>query len=320
MYLIIGSGPTGISTAYHLHKKRRPFILLDRESQIGGLCKSFILKEMPFDYGVHYYMQKTRYVFDLLKKHGLGIGSFCSKTYFRGEYKFTSGKSGYPREGAFDHLLKSMLKSCHVTPVLGDVVKIDACKKIISTKEGKCFPYRKLISTMPLDCLLQSLSGIGQKFMKVLPALKSKGLGIASFLFKMSFGDSVQYIQNNDSALPFRKLEIRNNISPFLKRFNFTGIQAEVDHTLYKSPSILEKVYEGLVTMNLVNPGTEILAQDYRILENVYPFCHRKDVNPVLNFLESQDIFSIGHLGAWRYLTFDDAIMEGKKVVDRLLS
>lgn len=68
MNIIIGAGPTGISTAYHLKKANKPFLIIEKEKQIGGLCRSFELGGTIFDYGDHiFYTQENIYVKNLIK-------------------------------------------------------------------------------------------------------------------------------------------------------------------------------------------------------------------------------------------------------------
>lgn len=50
MIVIIGAGPAGLATALHL---RRPATLVEREAEVGGLCRSFELAGATFDLGGH---------------------------------------------------------------------------------------------------------------------------------------------------------------------------------------------------------------------------------------------------------------------------
>lgn len=55
MVIIIGAGPAGLSAAYHLD---RPYVLLEKERAIGGLCRSFELGGATFDQGGHAFFTK----------------------------------------------------------------------------------------------------------------------------------------------------------------------------------------------------------------------------------------------------------------------
>jgi protoporphyrinogen oxidase len=48
--IIIGAGPTGLSAAYHLSESR---LVLESTDRVGGLCRSFQMKDVVFDIGGH---------------------------------------------------------------------------------------------------------------------------------------------------------------------------------------------------------------------------------------------------------------------------
>lgn len=55
--LILGAGPAGLASAYQLLKSNKKYevIILEKEKQIGGLCKTIPFKKNYVDYGVHFY-------------------------------------------------------------------------------------------------------------------------------------------------------------------------------------------------------------------------------------------------------------------------
>ncbi len=48
--VVIGAGPTGLSAAYHLGTDA---LLLERESTVGGWCRSIVDKGFTFDFAGH---------------------------------------------------------------------------------------------------------------------------------------------------------------------------------------------------------------------------------------------------------------------------
>ena len=54
--LILGAGPAGLTAAYELlNNGEYNVIILEKENQIGGLCKTIKFKNTLIDYGVHFY-------------------------------------------------------------------------------------------------------------------------------------------------------------------------------------------------------------------------------------------------------------------------
>lgn len=55
--LILGAGPAGLGAAYKLLKDNNNYevIILEKEKEIGGLCKTKEFENIKLDYGVHFY-------------------------------------------------------------------------------------------------------------------------------------------------------------------------------------------------------------------------------------------------------------------------
>lgn len=66
MIIIVGAGPAGLSTAFHLDRTDREFLVLESAAEAGGLCRSFELGGAVFDLGGHAFFTKHEYVHDLM--------------------------------------------------------------------------------------------------------------------------------------------------------------------------------------------------------------------------------------------------------------
>jgi protoporphyrinogen oxidase len=74
--VIIGAGLTGLSTAYHLEKKGfHDYLIFDKESSPGGLCRSVIQDGFTFDYTGHLLHVGDNYFRSLIDKL-VGFDSF----------------------------------------------------------------------------------------------------------------------------------------------------------------------------------------------------------------------------------------------------
>jgi len=59
--IILGAGIAGLSLAYFLKEKT---IILEKEEQIGGLCRSFELNGIFYDIGPHIMFSKNKEILD----------------------------------------------------------------------------------------------------------------------------------------------------------------------------------------------------------------------------------------------------------------
>ncbi|MDO8565350.1 MAG: GtrA family protein [bacterium] len=69
--LIIGAGPAGLACAMELLKAGKDFILVEADSQVGGLAKTYVFKEGDFtfrtDNGPHRFFSKNQYLYDFIE-------------------------------------------------------------------------------------------------------------------------------------------------------------------------------------------------------------------------------------------------------------
>ncbi|MBX9765505.1 FAD-dependent oxidoreductase [Patescibacteria group bacterium] len=69
--LIIGAGPAGLATAMELSKAGKDFIIVERDSSVGGLAKTYTYKEgdLTFltDNGPHRFFSKNQYLYEFIE-------------------------------------------------------------------------------------------------------------------------------------------------------------------------------------------------------------------------------------------------------------
>ena len=69
--LIVGAGPAGLACAMELLKAGKDFILVEADSQVGGLAKTYIFKEGELEFrtdnGPHRFFSKNQYLYDFIE-------------------------------------------------------------------------------------------------------------------------------------------------------------------------------------------------------------------------------------------------------------
>jgi len=51
--LIVGAGITGLTAAYCLARAGKSCLLVEAEDEVGGLCRTYLIDDIPFDFGPH---------------------------------------------------------------------------------------------------------------------------------------------------------------------------------------------------------------------------------------------------------------------------
>ena len=63
--VILGAGADGMSAAYEMYKNGRQSTIIEKDSQVGGLAKTYQFGEFRTDNGPHRFFSKNKYLYDM---------------------------------------------------------------------------------------------------------------------------------------------------------------------------------------------------------------------------------------------------------------
>lgn len=116
---VIGAGPTGLSAAYHM---KSDVVVFERESKVGGWCRSFDDHGFTFDYAGHIMFSNNPIVHDLYRTL-LGDNVHWQD---REAWVYSHGvHTRYPFQGALYGLPPEVLKECLVGAIEARFGSID---------------------------------------------------------------------------------------------------------------------------------------------------------------------------------------------------
>lgn len=153
MKIILGAGLAGLSAAYHLQSN--DYTIIEKENEVGGLCRSWEEKGYVFDYGPHILYTTSDLVKSLLKV--LLKKNIIEKN--RKNYIFLyNALVKYPFETFLAGLPKKVIEECIVGALDRDVIaKSKNFKEWIYKNFGSgiaehyMIPYNEKIWKYPLD-------------------------------------------------------------------------------------------------------------------------------------------------------------------------
>lgn len=211
------------------------------------------------------------------------------------------------------------------------VVAIDARAKRVHFADGSTETYDYLISSMPLDVLLASITDAPH-----LSALADRFVYSASHIVGVGFeGQPPNDLRTKcwmyfpESDVPFYRATVFSNYSPnnVARPNEQWSLMAEVSESPVKpvdSKRVVDEVIEGFRRARFIDASTRIATRWHRRLSRGYPtpWLERDDVlGQVLPQLEQHSILSRGRFGAWRYEVSnqDHSSLQGVEAVDRIL-
>jgi UDP-galactopyranose mutase len=418
--VIVGAGPAGLSAAFHL-SPTTDSIVIEREQEAGGLCRSFDLHGVTFDLGGHAFFTKHDDVRDLvdrlckvgvhrqarqawvyshetlipypfqshlfglpvdvvrdcliglvesagfvdtpaenledwiLKSFGSGIAHHFLTPYNQKLWAFrlseiaptwtdqrivrpdvaaiVAGALGpqdfrdfpnatvsYPAEGGFWRLYEGFVDRADGRIRYGTSLEsIDLAERTIQLEGGERVTYEYLVSTMPLDALVQRTREAEPCCQRAAAALRHNSLHLVNLVVSKENWTERQRIYVADETVPFHKLVFNSNSSPTLREQPHFGIQAEVSFSPGKlvDPETLEqRVVASLVAMGVIRDAGDVLATSRVTLPYAYPVYARDTTDArehLLSMLESRGVFCAGRFGEWLYINSDDAVLRGKQ-------
>lgn len=238
--------------------------------------------------------------------------------------RFPNHTVTYPCSGGFYGLYQGLAEAVGDRIRRSSVEKVDALRRRLWTDDGQVIDYDVLISTMPLDRLVQVTEGLDATCQAAAESLPYNSLYLVNLVVDRPRITDKQRIYVADPGIPFHKLVLNSNSSEALRRLPRFGIQAEVSFSRHKHVAradLHERVIDALLRMGLVRNDDDIVACSIVTVERAYPItgpgttAARKNI---IDQLRAVGIRCVGRFGEWLYINSDDAVMRGKAQADEL--
>ncbi len=239
----------------------------------------------------------------------------------------------YPRHGGTGGLFERIRPYVDDQLVLqADVVAVDLDRRVVRTADGREEPYDALLSTMPLDLLVQRLVGdVPDAVRDHAARLRHSGSCIVGVGLRQPSPSSKCWIYFPEADCPFYRLTYLSNYSPEVvpdARTHYS-LLAEVSCSPFKPvdrTTIVDEVIDGLVATRILADADRDDIVDATLLVRDYsyptPSLERDAaLAVVLPWLDAQGIHSRGRFGAWRYEVgnMDHSVAQGVEWAERML-
>lgn len=307
-----------------------------------GSIRSFpdwVMQNFGAGFGKHFFwpFQHKIFGYDLDKITASWTGRFVPSTslaqIIKGSISETQASSVgynatflYPKKGGILFWVKKIAD--HLTKPIHTnfcVQSINLKEKIVTFTNGHSEHFEQLISTMPLDRLLKNLE---TKSSSSLNKAANKLLCNEVINFNLGVNrpdlSDKHWIYFPETQYPFYRIGFPSNCSSSMTPPNCSSLYGEFAH-VHKSQSwVNQTLTQALAaTKKLLKISDEhILTQKIIPISHayvIYDFWREKNLPKIHERLEEQSVFSIGRYGEWKYSSMQEAVLDGKKIVDRLI-
>jgi protoporphyrinogen oxidase len=214
------------------------------------------------------------------------------------------------------------------------LVEIDPVRKTVSFADGTGDSYDILISTAPLDLLVQGLKGADSQMLEASHDLHHNNLLVVGVGLKKKIETGRCWIYFTEKEMPCYRATYFSHYSPNNvpngDTENYSSLMCEVSVPIGEKPDpepILDQIIAGLIRCKILEEADRkrIVSRYHRWVSYSYPIptlnrdCALGVIQPVLM---KQRIYSRGRFGAWRYEigNMDHSVMMGVEAVNHALA
>ena len=230
----------------------------------------------------------------------------------------------YPKKGGIVQLasalagkIKNLHNNCRIT-------KIDLNNKEIKIGPGRREKFDHLVSTIPLPELSSLATGLPGRTLSLFSKLKwnsifNLNLGVER---KESCGRHWVYFPYKEAC--FFRVGFFHNFSPDLVPQNKGSLYVEVSYSKNRpidKSTITARIKRELKKVGVLRQNDVICVQDINDIKYGYPIYdknYRRARGNILEFLLTKGVIPCGRYGSWRYMSMEDALLDGRSAAEKL--
>ncbi len=240
-------------------------------------------------------------------------------------YEKKSNLRWYPKKGGSQELANSFLPYLSHLALNHNANLIDINEKIVTFKENHLEHYEKLVSTIPLPELLKIIEPLPFEIKKLIPELKFNSVYCMNLCLNQEKINNYHWLYFPQKEIPFSRLFFSNNFSKNNVPEGKSSCSAVITYLLnsdFNSKDIDKKSIESLIEIGILKDDTGIIEKfplNIKYGFTIPTIGLSNHLAKIQEFLKSNDIYSIGRYGEWKYSGIEHAIEDGEKISKELL-
>ena len=214
------------------------------------------------------------------------------------------------------------------------LAEVDPTRKTVSFADGTGETYDVLISTVPLDLLVQGLKAVDGELLEASQDLHHNNLLVVGIGLKKKITTGRCWIYFTEKEIPCYRATYFSHYSPNNvpngDNETFSSLMCEMSFRPGDKPdaeAIVDKIIAGLIRSTMLEESDRerIISRHHQVIPYSYPIptLNRDRALSVLQpALLRQGIYSRGRFGAWRYEVgnMDHSVMMGVEAVNNIVA
>jgi protoporphyrinogen oxidase len=232
----------------------------------------------------------------------------------------------YPKKGGYKSFLQPMIKNLDIRTD-SKISRIDLKNKKLNLAGGDEYFFENLINSIPLPEVCKIIKDIPIEVLEASKKLNFTSGYLVSLGFKKPDVMKKLWFYIYDKAIIASRVYSPSLKSPDNAPEGCSSLQAEIyfnkgDKFDMTDEEVLDKTIEDLIFMGLFKKE-DLIVKDVRTEKYanvVFDNFIYKNRKIVLDYLESNNVISVGRFGEWDYLWSDQSLLSGKDGADKLIS
>jgi protoporphyrinogen oxidase len=232
----------------------------------------------------------------------------------------------YPKIGGIQFWIKKMADKI-IQPIMTgyEVTKIDSQHKLVYFANGHVEPYKKLITTLPLDFFLKRLQ---ERSHTTLFRASEKLLCNSVINFNIGVDrpnlSSKHWVYYPEKQYPFYRIGFPHNFAASMAPEGQSSLYGECSH-LGRSPAEINQLVNAsrdTVYKLFAIRKEEIATEKIITIPHAYVIFDRwrdRHINHIHEQLAAYHIYSVGRYGAWKYSSMQEGLLDGKYIAEMII-
>lgn len=230
----------------------------------------------------------------------------------------------YPAIGSIEELPLALEKNLRNKIYLNsEVTEINLRDKEITINFKQKVYFDRLVSSIPLPELNNIIRDIPLKIRNSLGLLNYNSILVFNLGIKNHVPSDKHWVYFPERKFRYFRIGFYSSFSSSLAPNDHSSVYIEV--SFGKSARRINKqrlkqdIINDLIKRKWINTDSDIVSSNIIEIKYAYPiydFYYKDAVLNVSEFLSGCDIYPIGRYGSWRYLSMEDAILDGKRTAE----
>jgi protoporphyrinogen oxidase len=230
----------------------------------------------------------------------------------------------YPRRGGIQTLPDALVPHAGTIRTGADVKRLDTRRRVVHLADGTALGYEAVISTLPLDRLLQITDGLPEAVRDSAGVLRAVSVINLNLGIERPNLSDRHWIYFPEPEYPFYRVGFPACFAPASVPEGCSSVYVEISASpggMVEERDVYAAAVAGLQRAGILRPDDKIVARRMFVIHPayvVYDRYRRVALPAIFRALEEERIFSIGRFGGWEYSSMEDALRHGMQVVERL--